>query len=261
MGITGPGWKAVTTVRFDARRRFASDGKWDVDPCYGGPEYETLASFGSNLLIDDLKAICKANDICNSHGIDTISTGGTIAFAMESYEKGILTKNDLDGMDLSFGNAQAMVEMVRKIANRQGAGDLLAKGSKKAAEEIGKGSMKFAMQVKGLEIPYHTPRLHQGLGLHYSVHAVGADHGSGVIDGNLLAMMSNWESINVAETIPPGELSGRKVRMLYDLGLWSNCQSLESSFHAWSATEMCGRGGCDWMENDHFQIDESGERG
>lgn len=217
------------------------DSKWDIDPCYGGPEYETLASFGSNLLIDDLQAICKANDICNSHGMDTISTGGTIAFAMECYENGILTKNDLDGLDLRFGNAQAMVEMVQKIANREGIGDLLAKGSKKAAEAIGKGSMKFAMQVKGLEIPYHNPRLHQGLGLHYSVHAVGADHVTGVIDGNLLAMMSSWESINVAETIPASELSGRKVRMLYELGLWRQLPNSLGicSFMPWSATEMC----------------------
>jgi aldehyde:ferredoxin oxidoreductase len=217
------------------------DSTWDIDPCYGGPEYETLASFGPNLLIDDLKAICKANDICNSHGIDTISTGGTIAFAMECYENGILTRNDLDGLDLRFGNAQAMVQMVQKIANREGIGDLLANGSKKAARVIGKGSMKFAMQVKGLEIPYHNPRLHQGLGLHYSIHAVGADHVTGVIDGSLPALMGTWESIDVTEMIPPSELSGRKARMVYELGIWRQLANSLGicSFMPWGATEMC----------------------
>ena len=216
------------------------DGPWDIDSDYGGAEYETLASFGSNLLIDDLKAICKANEICNSHGIDTISTGGAIAFAMECFENGILTPDDTDGLSLNFGNAEAMVEVVKKIALRQGIGDLLAEGTRKAAEKIGKGSIKFAMQVKGQELPYHEPRLNQGLGLHYSVHGSGADHVSGVIDNNLPNMMGGWESINLSEQMPPSELSPRKARMAYELGLWRAMPNYLGlcSFVPWSYTEI-----------------------
>jgi aldehyde:ferredoxin oxidoreductase len=214
-------------------------GRWHADSAYGGAEYETLASFGSNLLIEDLEAICKAHELCNRYGIDTISTGATIAFAMECFENGLISTKDLDGVDLRFGNAEAMVKMVEKIARREGIGDLLSKGSKKAADIIGKGSIAFAMQVKGLEIPYHEPRLNQGLGLHYSVHASGADHVTGVIDSGLLALMGNWESLNVAEMMPPSEMSPRKVRMAYELGLIKGLPNHLGlcSFMPWNARE------------------------
>jgi aldehyde:ferredoxin oxidoreductase len=194
------------------------EGPWAVDSCYGGPEYETLASFGSNLLIDDLQAVCKAHEMCNRLGLDTISTGGTIAFAMECFENGILTTKETGGTRLNFGNAEAMLEMIDKIAYRQGIGDVLANGSKGAAETIGKGSERFAIHVKGLEIPYHEPRYKPGLGLHYSIHATGADHCTGVMDDRLEAMLEEWESLNIGELIPPSELSPRKVRMVYELG-------------------------------------------
>jgi aldehyde:ferredoxin oxidoreductase len=197
------------------------EGPWEIDPVYGGPEYETLASFGSNLLIDDIKAICKAHEMCNRFGLDSISTGATIAFAMECFENGILNLKDTDGVQLNFGNAEAMITMVEKIAYREGIGDLLAKGSKKAAEVIGKGSIKYAMQVKGLEVPYHDPRYKQGLGLHYSIHGKGANHTTGVLDDLLPLLLEDWDSLNVSELIPPYELSTRKVRMAFELGFWA----------------------------------------
>jgi aldehyde:ferredoxin oxidoreductase len=193
-------------------------GLYRVDPAYGGPEYETLASFGSNLLIDDLPAICKAHEMCNRAGIDTMSAGSAIAFAMECFENGILNFNDTDGVSLNFGNAEAMLTMLEKIINQEGLGNILAKGIKQAAEIIGKGSEKFAMHVKGLSIPYHEPRYKQGLALHYSVHGTGADHCSGIMDDALPRMMEDWESLNVTELIPTSELSPRKVRMVHDLG-------------------------------------------
>ena len=150
-----------------------TDAPWPVDTIYGGPEYETLASFGSNLLIDDLPAICKAHEICNRYGIDTISTGATVAFAMECFENGLLSSEDVGGLQLNFGNATAMLKLVEQIARRQGFGDILAQGSKKAAEIIGQNSIEYAMQIKGLEIPFHEPRLNQGLSIHYSIHAIG----------------------------------------------------------------------------------------
>ncbi|MCD6539051.1 aldehyde ferredoxin oxidoreductase, partial [Candidatus Bathyarchaeota archaeon] len=115
------------------------DEPWKVDPEYGGPEYETLAALGSNCGIDNLKAICKANELCQKYTIDTIGAGATIAFAMECYENGILTKEDTGGLDLSFGNAEAMVKLVEMIGRREGIGDLLAEGTRRAAERIGRG--------------------------------------------------------------------------------------------------------------------------
>jgi aldehyde:ferredoxin oxidoreductase len=155
---------------------------YPVDPTYGGPEYETLAALGSNCGIDDLKAIMKANEICNRAGIDTISAGVAISWAMECSEEGIIGAADTDGLDLRFGNAAAMVAMVEKIALREGFGDILAEGCKRAAERIGKGSGALAMQVKGEEIPMHEPRCKQAMGLHYSIHPTGADHGTGIHD-------------------------------------------------------------------------------
>ncbi len=153
---------------------------YTVDPTYGCPEYETLAALGSNCCIDNLEAIMKANELCNRYGLDTISTGVVISFAMECVENNILDSKDTDGLDLTFGNAEAMLEMVERIARRKGLGDLLAEGSKRAADKIGKGADEFAMQVKGEEIPMHEPRLKQAQGVHYSIHATGADHTTGV---------------------------------------------------------------------------------
>ncbi|MBE0585666.1 MAG: aldehyde ferredoxin oxidoreductase family protein, partial [Desulfofustis sp.] len=154
-------------------------GEMTVDPVYGGPEYETLAALGSNCDIDNLEAIMKANEYCNRYGLDTISTGAAISFAMECYDQGMLTMADTQGLELSMGNTAAMLTMIERIAKRKGLGDLLAEGTKRAAERLGKGSEAFAMQVKGEEIPMHEPRLKQSLGLHYSVHPAGADHCTG----------------------------------------------------------------------------------
>ncbi len=215
-------------------------GAWPIDPRYGGPEYEALASFGSNLMIDDLRAICKANEMCNRYGIDTISTGATIAFAMECFENGILSAADMDGLQLHFGNAEAMLETVEKIALRQGIGDLLANGTRKAAEIMGKGAMKFAMHVKGVEIPYHEPRYKQGLGLHYSVHGAGADHNTGFMDDAIAKVAEDWGSLGQVDLIPPSELSPRKVRYLCEMGLWKEmCNHLGLCiFVPWRISEV-----------------------
>jgi len=162
------------------KRMVKMEQPYPVDPIYGCPEYETLAALGSNCGIDDLAAIMKANELCNRYGIDTISTGVVISFAMDLFENNILTLQDTDGLDLTFGNAPAMLEMVERIARRKGLGDLLAEGSRRAADKIGKGAIDFAMQVKGEEIPMHEPRLKQPMGVHYSIHATGADHATGV---------------------------------------------------------------------------------
>jgi aldehyde:ferredoxin oxidoreductase len=198
------------------------DPACQVDPFYGGPEYETLAAFGTNCGIDDAKAVCKAHEICNRQGVDTISAGVTLSLAMECFEKGLLTLKDTDGIDLRFGNAAAMLQMLERMIRRQGLGDLLAEGARIAARQIGRGAADLAMEVKGLEIPMHDPRSKQGMALHYSVHPTGADHCTGIHDPVLEKGpgFDDWGTIDVNESIPTTELSPRKARLLFQVGLW-----------------------------------------
>ncbi|MBC8228332.1 aldehyde ferredoxin oxidoreductase family protein [bacterium] len=158
------------------------DEPYKVNPEYGGPEYETLGSLGSNCGVDNLAAVSKGNELCGAYGLDTIGVGTIIAFAMDCFENGIITENDTDGIQLNFGNADAMVKMVEMIAKRQGIGDLLAEGVKRAAEKIGKGASEFAMHVKGQEFPMHEPRFKPGMGMGYAISPTGADHMQGMHD-------------------------------------------------------------------------------
>jgi aldehyde:ferredoxin oxidoreductase len=141
-----------------------------------GPEYETIAAFGPLCMNDNVGAIAKANDLCNRYGLDSISAGATIAFAMECFERGIITKKDADGLELTWGNYQAMLALLEKMGKRQGIGDLLADGSKQAAGRLGEGSEEFAIHVKGLELPLHDPRAFASWALAYSTCNRGACH-------------------------------------------------------------------------------------
>ena len=145
-----------------------------------GPEFETTYSLGSSCGVDYLPAVIAADRLCDEYGIDTISAGVSIAWAMELYEKGIITKKDTDGIDLKFGNHEAMIEMLRKISFQEGElATLLGHGTKKAAEKIGHGSIDFAMQVKGLEMPAYDIRGAKAHGLNYATAYTGADHNRG----------------------------------------------------------------------------------
>ncbi len=128
------------------------------------PEYETLAAFGTMCLNNNAESIIIANDICNRYGLDTISTGCTIAFAIECYENGLITKADTDGIELTWGNHAAIVAMTEKLAKREGFGDILADGVKVAAEKIGKGAEQYAIHIQGQEVPMHDPKR----GFHYA---------------------------------------------------------------------------------------------
>jgi aldehyde:ferredoxin oxidoreductase len=123
------------------------------------PEYETISAFGVNCLNDHTESIIMINDICNRAGIDTIAAGAIIAFAVECYEGGILTRKDTDGIDLKWSSHRAIVEMTEKLAKREGLGAVLADGVKKAAERIGKGSEKYAVHIGGAELGQHDPKL------------------------------------------------------------------------------------------------------
>jgi len=131
--------------------------EFTVDPKYGGPEYETIGGFGSLCLNGDLEVVAKAHELCQRYTMDTISASVTIAFAMECYEKGIITKEETGGIDLRFGNSEAILQILEQMGNREGFGDILAEGSVRAAEKIGKGSEKFTIHVKGLEPPPARP--------------------------------------------------------------------------------------------------------
>ncbi len=141
-----------------------------------GPEYETLAMLGAACLIDDLEAVVKANDLCNRYGLDTISTGAVIAFAMEAYEYGLITEKDTGGISLEWGDPEAMIKMVEMIGRREGLGWLLGEGVKIASERIGGFSSEFAIHVKGLELPAHDPRAYYSQGLSYATSNRGACH-------------------------------------------------------------------------------------
>jgi aldehyde:ferredoxin oxidoreductase len=141
-----------------------------------GPEYETAAAFGPLCLNDDLHAVAKANDLCNRYGLDTISTGAVIAFAFECYQERLITRKESDGVELVWGNGDAVVAMVEKIGEREKLGDLLAEGCKRAAEKIGEGSDKFAFHVKGLELPLHDPRAFASWAVSYGTASRGGCH-------------------------------------------------------------------------------------
>jgi len=139
-------------------------------------EYETCAMFGSNLLNDDIESIIKANEICNRYGLDTISTAGTIAFAFECYEQGLITKEDTGGLALEWGDADAIVRLTQMIAHREGIGDLLAEGSKAAAEKLGGSAREYAIHAGGQELAAHDPRLAPSLAVNYAAGATPGRH-------------------------------------------------------------------------------------
>jgi len=154
------------------------DGKWPVGET-GRPEYETSASFGCLMLNEDVEALLKCNHICNIYGLDTISAGATVTWAIECYENGILSKGDTGGIELTWGNAEAIVQATQEMADQSTEfGKLLALGSAGAAEKIGKGS-EYLVTVKGIELPMHDPRLGPGFTRTYAVDPTPARHVKG----------------------------------------------------------------------------------
>lgn len=141
-----------------------------------GPEYETVGTLGAMCNISDLEAITMAHYLCNDYGLDTISCGSTIAFTMECFEKGILTKENSEGLEIAFGDPEVMIALVHKIAKREGIGDLLAEGTRHMAQRLGHGSERFAMNVKGLELPAYDSRGAKITGLAFATANRGGDH-------------------------------------------------------------------------------------
>lgn len=198
------------------------DGAYKVDPRYGGPEYETLGTFGSYCGVDDLAAVSLANQICNEYAVDTIACGATIAFAMECFDKGIITKEHTDGIELKFGNADAMLQVLNKIVKGEGdLGKTLGMGSERAAKKWGNGAEECLITVKGAEAPAHMPQAKRSLALIYAVNPFGADHQSsehdpyyeeGVGDFNL----DRLKQIGLGSPQPAYSLTEEKVRFAYE---------------------------------------------
>ncbi len=198
------------TVR--CKRVVEAEAPYKLNPRYGGPEYETLSTFGSYCVIDDLEAIAYANELCNVYGMDTISCGATIAWAMDCFERGLITTDDTGGIELRYGNAEAMVTLVEQIGKREGFGDLLAEGSARAAETIGRGTEDLVVTVKKQELPAHMPQVKPSLGLIYAVNPFGADHQSSEHDGSYEYYPERMAMIGLTDPQPDNVMNEEKVR-------------------------------------------------
>ncbi len=198
-----------------------------VDPKYGGPEYETLAALGSNCGVSDLKLICKANELCQRYSLDTISTGVTIGFAMECYEKGFLLGSQTDDVPLRFGNSHAMLVAIECIGQRKGIGNLLAEGSARVAQNLGEESRRFAVHVKGQEVPMHDPRPRRGQGLGYAVSPTGADHMHNMYDNIYVRKIPREaQGLGLIEPVSAFDMSPKKARQFYYVSTWNSLDNL-----------------------------------
>ncbi len=164
-----------------------------------GPEYETIWAFSGSIDSANVEATIAAAQLCDEFGMDTISTGGCIGFAYELYERGILTKKDTGGLELTYGNHSAMIELIKQIASREGLGNILAEGTKRAAEIIGKGAQAYAMHVKGLELPAYDPRGAKAQGFNYATASIGASHCYGYSDQEIWKVANPREVDRFAE--------------------------------------------------------------
>lgn len=246
-----------------------------VDPVYGGPEYETCAALGSYCGVTDLADVCEANMLCNMYGLDTISCGATISFAMECFEEGLLKPEQTGDLELKFGNGTAVNALVKQIALREGLGDLLAEGSARAAQKIGSGAERFSMSVKKQELPAHMPQYKPSVGLVYAVNPFGADHQSSEHDVFLVMPADSRERERLSKLgvwkgyDNPYELDAEKVRFALDTQKYfSVLDSLGLCQFVWGPSwelygpdellELC-RAGIGW-ETSLYELMMAGER-
>jgi aldehyde:ferredoxin oxidoreductase len=195
-----------------------TEGPYKVSPKYGGPEYETTSTFGNYCGISDLAAISKANELCNKHGMDTISCGATISWAYEAFNEGKITLEDTGGLDLSWGNAESMVKLTEQIATRQGFGDILAEGSERAAKIIGRGTDAYLITSKGQEAPAHMPQVKRSLAVIYATNPFGADHQSHehdpAIEDDFEFYTERLEDLGFKEAVETRAMSDEKIRFI-----------------------------------------------
>jgi aldehyde:ferredoxin oxidoreductase len=211
-----------------------------VNPAYGGPEYETLAALGSNCGVGEVEYVALGSELCNRYSLDTIAAGMVVAFAMECYEHGILTKEDTGGLDLTWGNGESMVKLVEMIGDREGIGDLLAEGTMRASNKLGKESEKYVVTVKGQEFPMHEPRLKRALGIGYAVSATGADHVHNIHDTFAADRIEPFMSLGILDPLVLEDLGPDKIRYLIAHKTWRTLlnSSVVCSMPAWSYEQM-----------------------
>ncbi|MHB1319627.1 MAG: aldehyde ferredoxin oxidoreductase family protein, partial [Anaerolineae bacterium] len=187
------------------------DGPFKVDPRYGGPEYESIGTLGSYCDVSDLKAVARANQLCNMYGMDTIACGATIAWAMDCFERGLITEADTGGIALRFGDVGAMVNMVELIGEREGFGKLLGEGSAAAAEALRIGQ-DLVVAVKGREMPAHMPQVKRTMALLYAVNPGGADHTVCEHDTSYMRFPGGMAELGLLDPQPSTVLNPEMVR-------------------------------------------------
>jgi aldehyde:ferredoxin oxidoreductase len=203
-----------------------SEGPFLVDPRYGGPEYETVATMGSYCGVSNLAAVSLANQLCNMYGMDTISCGATVAWAMDCFEQGVITTEQTGGIELCFGNAEALVQVVELIGKREGFGRVLGEGSARAAEALGVGQ-DLVVTVKNHELPAHMPQVKRSLALIYAVNPFGADHQSHEHDPSYGGYPDRMAELDLLDPQPDNVLNAEKVRYaLYQQYLYSCMDSV-----------------------------------
>ena len=215
-------------------KQVCSGGKYEIDPRFGGPEYETVGSFGPNILNEDVEAIAKAHELCNKYSLDTIETGMCISFAMECFENGIISKEDTDGLELHFGNGEATLKMIDRIAFKEGFGAVLAEGSWRAARKIGNAAERFVMTVKKQSFAMHEPRGKNNIALAYATSPTGADHLEAAHD--MPFEEGRWAvpdlyPIGILKGVPARDLSPIKASsFVYNQRIYSFLNSLSLCF-------------------------------
>ena len=189
----------------------------ELDPSYGGPEYETVGMCGSNLDISDKIAICKINEISAKYAFDSISFGATVSFVMECFEKGLMTAKDTDGLELTFGNIDAVLKAAEMTGRGEGFGKTLAKGSAEIAKMVGKGSDELLITVKNKEFPAHMPRSKAALSLTYALVPFGSDHISIEMDPCIssLPLSDEIKALGFDRAEDPRELNFEKSKLFW----------------------------------------------
>ncbi len=225
------------------KREVETDDEYQVKRELGGPEYETIATFGSYCEVRDLAAVAKANALCNDYGLDTIGAGATIAWAIECYEEGILTDADTDGLALRWGDAKAMLAALEAMAFRRGRlGNLLAEGSARAAAQIGPDAQARLITVKGSEAPAHMPQVKRSMGLIYAVNPFGADHQSSEHDTSYEENSGDrslgWlAELGLTRPVPAMSLGEEKVEFTLITQYWTSLMdALNLCQFDWGAT-------------------------
>lgn len=214
----------------------ADDPYRNLDPIYGGAEYEGMAAFGSLCGVRDNLAVLKANELANAYGLDAISTGMAIAFVTECFEKGLLTRRDTGGLEYRWGRADLLLRSVEMIARRQGFGDVMAEGVDRMSARFGPATQPFALTVKRQELPMHEPRLKHAMAIGYAVAPVGADHMMNVHDTAYTSDGPNIDRVNAALEVPvaplrPDELSEEKMRLFCHEVNWRHFQDCGVTCH------------------------------